>query len=326
MAGNLRERALRLRARILQWIGIPCGIGIAATKTLAKLANHVAKEAERHPGAPYPAALAQVCDFSAPGVPVESLLAATDVGEVWGIGRQLTAQLKEEGVHSALDLARADAPALRRRFGVVVERTVRELQGIACVELDDAPAPRKEVSCTRAFGDPVTTLAPLREAVSEYASRAAAKLRAQDSAAGQVLVFIHTNPFRRREPQYARSITVPLRRPGAETPAIVEAALRGLQSIWRGGFRIHKAGVILLDLRDAARVQGELALEGGDAAWPGAKRLMAAVDRLNDRYGRGTVQLASAGLGGEARSWTMKQQWRTPRYTTRWDDLPEARA
>ena len=325
MRGDLRERAMRLRSRIVQWIGVPCGIGIAPTKTLAKLANHVAKQAERHPDAPYPAALAQVCDLSAPGVHVDALLAATEVAAVWGIGRQLTAQLKEQGVHSALDLARADAASLRRRFGVMVERTVRQLQGIPCVELDDVPAPREEVSCTRAFGDPVSTLAPLREAVSEYASRAAFKLRTQASVAGQVLVFIHTNPFRRWERQYARSITVPLRRPSAETPTIADAALRGLRAIWRSGFRIHKAGVILLDLNEATRVQGELGLEG-DPAWPGGAGLMAALDRLNDRYGRGTVQLASAGLGAEARKWTMKQQWRTPRYTTRWDELPVARA
>lgn len=325
MRGDLRDRAQRLRARIQQWIGIPCGIGIAATKTLAKLANHIAKEAERHPGAPYPPRFAQVCDLTAPGVPLDELLAATDVGELWGIGRQLSQQLRADGVRTALDLARADAPALRRRFGVVLERTVRELQGHACVVLEDVPAQKKEVSCTRAFGDPVTTLPPLEEAVSEYASRAAFKLRREGARAGHVLVFVHTNPFRRWEKQYARSITLPLRRPSAQTAVIAQAALRGLRAIWKPGYRIHKAGVILLDLVDAGIGQGELALDD-DGAPAGSDSLMAAMDRLNDRYGRGTVQLASAGLGGDARSWTMKQQWRTPQYTTRWEDLPVARA
>jgi DNA polymerase V len=324
--GELRERALRLRERILQWIGVPCGIGIAPTKTLAKLANHIAKQAERRPGAPYPGELARVCDLGDPGVRREALLAATDVGEVWGVGRRLGERLRAEGVHTALDLAHADAAGVRRRFGVVLERTVRELRGVACIALEDAPPPKQEVSCTRAFGDPVATLAPLEEAVSDYASRAAFKLRRQGSAAGQVLVFLHTNPFRRWEPQYARSVTLPLRRPSADTATIAAAALRGLRSIWRSGFRIHKAGVILLDLQDAGRVQHELALDAQASSAPGAHRLMAAVGRLNDRYGRGTVQLASAGLGGEGRSWTMKQQWRTPQYTTRWEDLPVARA
>jgi DNA polymerase V len=326
LRGELGDRARRVRERILQWIGIPCSVGIAPTKTLAKLANHIAKEAERRPGAPYPAALAQVCELVAPGPRLDALLQATDVSEIWGVGRRLTEQLLADGVRSALDLARADAASLRRRFGVVLERTVRELQGIPCVELEDVPPAKKEVSCTRAFGVPVAALEPLEEAVSEYASRAAFKLRRQGSAAAQVLVFLHTNPFRRWEPQYARSITLPLRRPSAETAVIAAAALRGLRSIWRAGFRIHKAGVILLDLQDAQRVQGELALAADAVPWPGAAPLMAAVDRLNDRYGRGTVQLASAGLGGEARSWTMKQQWRTPQYTTCWNDLPVARA
>lgn len=324
--GDLRERALRLRARLLQWIGVPCGIGIGPTKTLAKFANHVAKEAERRPGAPYPAALAQVCDLAAPDVRLDELLAATDVADLWGIGRQLSAQLREDGVHTALDLTRADASSLRRRFGVVVERTVRELQGRPCIRLEDVPPTKKEVSCTRAFGQAVTALEPLEEAVSEYAGRAAFKLRRQATHAGQVLVFIHTNPFRRWERQYARSVTVPLRRPSADSAAITRAALDGLRAIWKPGYRIHKAGVILLDLQDAHVQQGELALEDEGEGSRGGTKLMAALDRLNDRFGRGTVQLASAGLGGDARSWTMKQQWRTPQYTTRWEDLPVARA
>jgi DNA polymerase V len=324
--GDLRERALRLRERVLQWIGVPCGIGMGATKTLAKLANHVAKTAERRPGDPYPAALGQVCDLAhlTGGVRAQDVLDLTPVGDVWGVGPRLAPQLEESGIRSALDLARADAPALRRRFGVVVERTVRELQGVPCVGLEDVPPAKKEIACTRAFGTPVQLLAPLEEAVSEYASRAAIKLRSQQGRAAQVLVFIHTNPFRRSEKQYARSATMPLRRPTADTAALIQAALRGLRSIWQPGYRIHKAGVILLDLQDAGIEQGELAL--GEDGPRGTEPLMAAMDRLNDRYGRGTVQLASAGLGGDARNWTMKQQWRTPQYTTRWEDLPVARA
>lgn len=324
--GDLRERALRLRTRVLQWIGIPCGIGIGRTKTLAKFANHVAKEAERHPGRPYPAAHAQVCDLAGPAAPLQELLDATEVGEVWGIGRKLAPRLQADGIVTALDLARSDPATLRRRFGVVVERTVRELQGVPCIGLEDVPPPRQEIACTRAFGQAVATLPPLREAVSEYASRAATKLRRQGSHAGQVHVFIHTNPFRRGERQYARGTTVPLLRPCADSAALVAAALRGLQAIWQPGYRIHKAGVILLDLQDAAISQGELALDDAEGGAAGAAALMAALDRLNDRYGRGTVQLASAGLGGDARSWTMKQQWRTPQYTTRWEELPLAHA
>jgi DNA polymerase V len=211
---------------------------------------------------------------------------------------------------------------VRRRWSVVVERTVRELQGQACIGFEEAPPARREVSCTRAFGDPVATLAPLVEAVSEYASRAAFKLREDGSHAAQVLTFIHTNPFRKWERQYSRAATVPLRRPTADTAPIVQAALHGLREVFKPGYRIHKAGVILMDLQPASVQQGELALE--DDAAPRQGRLAAAMDRINDRYGRGTLHPASAGLGGDRRSWTMKQEWKTPQYTTDWRHLPVA--
>ena len=326
LRGDLAARAHRLRERLAQWIGIPSCVGIAPTKTLAKLANHVAKEAERRPGEPYPRELAGACNFAAlPAAEFEAILHATEAGEVWGIGRQLSSQLREDGITTALQLARMEAAVARRRWSVVVERTVRELQGQACIGFEDAPAARKEVSCTRAFGDPVTELAPLAEAVSEYASRAAFKLRQDGTLASQVFVFIHTNPFRRWEKQYAKGATLPLRRPTCDSALIAQAALRGLERVWKPGFRIHKAGVILLDLVDAGVQQHELALE--DDAIPAQRpRLAQALDGINDRWGRGTLHLASTGTGGDARSWTMKQQWRTPHYTTSWDHLPVAHA
>jgi DNA polymerase V len=323
--GDLVARAQQVRQRIEDWIGIPCGIGIAATKTLAKLANHVAKEAARRPGDPYPPEWGNVCNLSAlPASDLDAVFAATGIREVWGIGPRLSEQLQAEGVQSVLELVRLDPATVRRRFSVVVERTVRELQGQNCMAFEDAPPARKEIACTRSFGTAVTTLPPLEEAVSEYASRAAYKLRQQGSHAGALLVFIHTNPFRRGDKQYARSAVVHLRRPSADTTAIVQTALRALREAWQPGYKIHKAGVILMDLSDAAVEQGELALE--DERGAASPRLSAAMDRINDRYGRGTLQLASAGLGGDKRSWTMKQEWRTPQYTTNWAHLPEARA
>ena len=325
IGGDLVAAGQRLRTRMEQWIGIPCGIGIAATKTLAKLANHVAKEADRRPGNPYPPAFARVCNLAAlPPGELDAVFAATAVGDVWGIGRRLSAQLQAEDVRTVLDLVRMDAALVRRRWSVVVERTVRELQGQPCILLDDAPGARQEVSCTRAFGDPVASLPPLVEAVSEYASRAAFKLREDGSHAAQVLTFVHTNPFRQWEKQYSRSATVPLRRATSDTAPIVHAALRGLHEVYRSGYRFHKAGVILLDLQPASVQQCELALE--DDAAPRQGRLAAAMDRINDRYGRGTLHAASTGLGGTARSWTMKQAALTPQYTTNWAHLPTARA
>jgi len=324
--GDRRERASRMRARLLQWIGVPCGVGIAATKTLAKLANHVAKTAGRVPGS-YPAELARVCDLAVlPASDVDSILAATALEDVWGIGRRIAPQLRAHGLASALDAARLDATMVRRRWGVTLERTVRELQGQRCMGFEDQPAPRREIASTRAFGRPLTELAPIEQAVSEYASRAAFKLRAQHGHAGQVMVFVHTNPFRRGEPQYSKSAVMPLRSPTADTALIVQSALLALRVCWRPGYRLHKAGVILLDLQQDLLKQEELALESGHEAPPSGAALMRAMDALNDRYGRGAVHIASTGTGAHARAWTTKQQWRTPQYTTRWADVPVAHA
>lgn len=177
--GDLVARSHKIRSRILQWVGIPCGIGIGATKTLAKLAklaNHVAKTAERKPGI-YPDHLAQVCDLSKlTQNELDAVLTATPVNEVWGVGRQISKQLTAAGVTTVLDLVRLDPAMVKRRWSVVLERTVRELQGTPCIDLDHTPAPKKEIACTRSFGHPVTELSTLAEAVTEFASRAAVKL------------------------------------------------------------------------------------------------------------------------------------------------------
>ena len=321
--GNMTERSHTIRSRILQWVGIPCGIGIGSTKTLAKLANHIAKTAERKPGS-YPEHLAQVCDLSAlTKAELDAIMAATAVNEVWGVGRQISKQLNEGGITTVLELRQLDPAMVRGRWSVVLERTVRELQGTPCVELEHAPAPKQEIACTRSFGHPVTDLNDLNEAVTEFACRATVKLRKQNSLVGQVLVFIRTSPFR-KDAQYSRSTTVPLRRPSADTALIVGAALAGLRGIYRPGFKYAKAGVMLLDLQSDTVDQWELDLQDEDA--PDRGKLMTTLDGLNQRYGRGTVLMASAGLAGDKRAWAMKQERRTPGYTTCWADMPVARA
>lgn len=321
--GDLTKRAHAIRARINQWVGIPCGVGIGQTKTLAKLANHIAKTAERKPGS-YPAELAQVCNLAAlPPQDLDDVLATTLVEEVWGVGRKLAAQLHEGGVHTVLDLARLDPATVRRRWSVVLERTVRELQGMQCIDLDDAPAPKKQIACTRSFGQAITELAPLVEAVSEFASRAAEKLRQQGGVASQLLVFCHTSPFR-PGPRFNRSIVVPLRRPTADTGELVSAAAAGMRRIYEPGYKMAKAGVMLLDLVPGGVLQGELALEEEDHR--DRTRLMVALDALNQRYGKGTVHSANTGGTNKRQAWVMKQERRTPQYTTRWEDVPVAKA
>ena len=207
-----------------------------------------------------------------------------------------------------------------------MERIGCELHGQSCLEVEDIIKPKKQIACTRSFGHPVTELSDLSEAVTEFASRAAAKVRKQHSQASQVMVFIRTSPFRDDE-QYSRSVTMPLRRPSADTAVIVGAALAGLRAIYRPGFKLAKAGVMLLDLQSDKVQQGELDLQVEDGAEiEDRSRLMTTLDDLNQRYGRGTVLMASAGLAGDRRAWAMKQERRTPAYTTCQHDMPVARA
>ncbi|SFF14565.1 Y-family DNA polymerase [Paracidovorax wautersii] len=321
--GDLVQRSRAVRARILQWTGIPCGIGIGTTKTLAKLANHIAKTAERKPGS-YPAELAQVCNLAAlPARALEEVLRGTPVSDVWGVGRRIGAQLIEAGVLNVLDLTQLDPALVRRRWNVVLERTVRELQGMPCVQLEDVPPPKKQIACTRSFGRPVTDLAPLLEAVSEFASRAGEKLREQGSLAAQLLVFAHTSPHR-EGPRFSRSVVMPLRRPTADTGLLVGAAVAGIRQIYEPGYQLIKAGVMLLDLQPGTTHQGELELEvegGRDKS-----RLMTALDTINARYGKGTLHVGATGIEGATREWGMRQERRTPRYTTRIDELALVRA
>ena len=249
------------------------------------------------------------------------MLQATELGEIWGIGRRIGKQLLDAGLVTALDVARLDAAMVRARWGVVLERTVRELQGMPCVDMEAVAPVKKEIASTRSFGRPVTQLEDLIEAVTEFAQRAAEKLRRQNGVAGQVAVFVHTSPHRIEQPQYSRATVVPLRRPTADTALLVQAAVRGMRVIYRPGYNMAKAGVHLLDLSDGSIKQGELDLDTGVKD---RTHLMTAMDALNRRYGRGTVALASAGTLGPRRTWTMRQDRKTPDYTTCWHSMPLA--
>ena len=316
--GDLTKRSHAVRDWINQWTGIPCGVGIGATKTLAKLANYIAKTAERKPGS-YPDNLSTVCNLAnLPGPDMDALLAVTDVGEVWGVGRRIGQQLRDAGVKTVLDLAR-----VRDRWSVVLERTVRELQGEVCISLDDAPSPKKQIACTRSFGQPITEVAALIEAVSEFTSRAAAKLRRQSGLAGQILVFAHTSPFR-PGPHFAKSIVIPLRRPTADSRDLVQAAVMGVNQIYKPGFQLSKAGVMLLDLMPDNVSQGEFDFDSPEIRDGG--KLMAAMDAINDRFGRGAIHVGSAVGTGATRDWSVRQERLTPQYTTKLSDIPVARA
>lgn len=321
--GDITKRSWAIRSRILQWTGIPCGVGIGSTKTLAKLANHIAKTADRKLGS-YPESMATVCNLGAlPASDMDALFAATEVGEVWGVGRRIGQQLLDAGVTTVLDLARLSPSMVRSRWGLILERTVRELQGQPCIGLEDAPPAKQQIACTRSFGHPVSELPDLIEAISEFASRAAEKLRRQSGLAGQILVFAHTSPFRSGA-KFAKSIVVPLLRPTADSRSLVHSAVAGVRQIYQPGFRLSKAGVMLMDLTSSATKQCELDLEPVETR--DRSKLMMAMDALNDRYGRGTVHVGSAARQRAPSDWSMRQERLTPQYTTKWSDMPTARA
>lgn len=322
VGGDLVKRSRAIRNRLLRWLGLPAGIGIGPTKTLAKLANHVAKSAVRKPGS-YPDEFGHVCDLSRLSrSDMDAILKATPVGEIWGVGRRIESQLGEIGVENALQLAHLDTAMVRSRWSVVLERTVRELGGESCMTLDDVPPDKQQIACTRSFGRRITDLPSLEEAVSLFASRAAEKLRKQDGAAGLICVFIHTSPFS-DGPRYARSAQVRLPSPTSDTLAIVRGALKGLRGIYRTGYDYAKAGVMLLDIGSNRATQARLDLFGDE---DDRSALMATMDGINARFGRGAIRVASAGVGGEKREWQMRQDLRTPRYTTCLADIPIARA
>lgn len=336
--GDLTRIARTLRSAVLQQIGVPTCVGLGHTKTLAKLANHVAKTAERKPGT-YPAELAQVSDLSALSTEAkDALFHLIPVGEVWGIGKKMSARLQAGGIHTVAELIRADIPVLRREFSVVLEKTIRELQGVSCLSLDDVVAPRQEIMVSRSFGEKVTRGADLAVAVSRYATRAAEKLRAQGSLASAIHVFIRTSPFRTEDPQYANAVTLPLGTPCEDTLHIVSRAVDGLRQIYRKGFRYAKAGVMLVDLVDKSLFerhrQQDLfyspppqcrAAANGHAPKDRSK-VMAALDTVNQRFGRNSLSVAATGVNLRAQPWEMRQERKSPDYTTDWKALPIAKA
>jgi DNA polymerase V len=317
--GDLVLRARKIRRRIHQWIGIPTCIGIGPTKTLAKLANAIAKSAERKPGS-YPAHHAQICHLGA-CTPEElaQLLQATEVGDVWGVGRKIGAQLRENGVHTALDLQRMSPAAAKAGWSVVLEKTVRELNGVPCIEFEDEPPAKQQIACTRSFGHPVTELIELQEAITEFACRAAEKLRKQGSHTGHIMAFIRTSPFRKQDPQYSRSASIPLPSPTSDSAHITQAANAIIKRIYRPGFKYAKAGVMLMDLQPATREQ--LTLDFDEVMPENRVRLMDAMDQVNQRYGRGTLKLASAGAPRARKLWAMKQERMSSGFTTDWEGL-----
>lgn len=310
--GDRVQHGQEIRCRTQCWVGLPVCVGFGSTKTLAKLANHCAKKCL--------AGEAGVCDLTVLR-PQElyRLFHTIDVREVWGVGPKLAVQLDSMGIRTVGRLRDANAGVIRDRFGVVMERTIRELQGESCLPLEAITPPKQQIMASRSFGAEVTCFEELRETVLTYASRAAEKLRVQASLTSAVMVFVRTNPFK-DVPQYAWQTVVPLPHPTEDTMQIGRAVVAGLKAIYKDGYRYKKSGVMLMQLMPKAERPAML-FEDVDAIARRA-RLNEALDRINDRFGRGTVGLAGA---GHIKQWAMRSENRTPAYTTKWDELPTVR-
>jgi len=294
-----------VRTTVRQRTGLTCGIGIAQTLTLAKLANHAAKT--------WPAT-GGVVDLSNRDRQ-RKLMALLSVSEVWGIGRKLSEKLIGMGIKTVLQLADANLSLMKKTFGVVVERTVRELNGTPCISIDALPA-KQQIICSRSFGERITQLQDMRQAVCQYAERAAEKLRQERQYCKHVSVFVRTSPYA-NEPQYGNNANQTLMLATQDTRDIVAAAMRALESIWRDGYRFQKAGVVLNDFCDKP---GQIDMFDESPPRPNSEALMHAIDRINTT-GLGKVWFAGQGID---KGWKMKREMLSPAYTTHWHDLPVA--
>jgi DNA polymerase V len=308
-SGNLIQYGQKMRKRILKWTGLPVCVGIGSTKTLAKLANHCAKKRSVFNG---------VCNFNAMNhQELDALLSEIGVGEIWGVGGRLAPRLQALGFNSVLVLKRANPERLRQQFSVVMEKTIRELNGTVCIELEEIAQAKKQIMSSRSFGQPVSDYVSLAESITLYISRAAEKLRRQRSFAGSIHVFIRTSPFRSDDPFYSNGLTIPLPSPTDDTRQLVNIALWGLRQIYKPNYNYAKAGIMLGELVPAEGVQGDMFSQ--IKTNPKSAVLMSTIDTINRKMGKESIKLASEGF---RRPWKMRQENKSPAYTTRWSDLP----
>jgi DNA polymerase V len=306
---NRLSYAAELRERIRKHVGIPVSIGIGATKTLAKIAARVAKKEARYQG---------VFDLG-DGGQTDAVLQQTGVNDVWGIGSRSTEKLGRIGIHNALELKNADEAWIRRQLTVVGARIVMELNGVSCIPLAKAPTSKKSIVTSRSFGQAITAVNDLREAVISFASRAAVKLREQKVEAGALHLFLATNGFGDPGVSYSNGRTLALPHSTSSTPILITMALQCLHSLYKPGYRYQKAGVILSDIvAQGYKQQNLFSPTTGEN-----KPLMTALDRINSKWGQETIQY---GVTGTSKPWGLRQSHKSQAYTSSWQELPVVKA
>jgi DNA polymerase V len=320
---GVRNRLALLRDvhhQVHRWTGIPNCVGIAPTKTLAKLANHVAKDAARKPGS-YPAELAAVCDLGALGPSdIDAILRATPVGELWGVGHRWAARLQARGVQTAADLRDAPTEDLLAEFGVVMARTQREIQGHPCMELADVEPDRQQIMVSRSFGSPITDAAEMSEALATFAVRATEKLRQRRLTTSAIGVFAQTNAFKPGVPQHSPSRSAHLPSATSDTRLVLQMVRRLAAGMLRPRHAYTKAGICLMDIARPEELQADLFTPSR----VGDDKLMATLDAINRRFGRNMAGLGASGWQRGA-AWHSRQELLSGRYTTRLSELPRVR-
>jgi DNA polymerase V len=306
-SSDLATYGRQIRSVVKQWTGIPVSIGMGSTKTLAKLANRLAKKSATAQG---------VLDLTN-SQHLEEALQRTPVEDIWNIGYRSAQFLKKYGITSALHLKDSNDRWIRQQLKVTGQRTVWELRGICCYPLVTKTLPKKSTCVSRSFGRPINELCELREAVATYTSRAAEKLRRQHLATEKITVFLQTNRFREDLPQHYGSLTLPLAVATNSTLELLPLALLLINSLYREGHHYKKAGVILAPLVPADTLQMNLFYQPPQAR---DDRLMETLDSINREYGSGTLHLGATGLDP---TWQMKAGNRSPRYTTCWEEIPQ---
>ena len=303
---DLVNFAYDCKKRIKDWIGVPVSIGIAPTKTLAKLANKVAKDDPRFDG---------VVILSEPRV-IRHFLKSMPIEKIWGIGRKLTAKLENIDIKTAYDLSQVDSRLIGDNFNVVLERTVRELKGQSCITLHDFMEPKKQIMVSRSFGKSIRSKSILSEAISFHASRAAEKLRYEKQKCRLITAFIRSNRFNTRVRQIYAAKSFELVHPTDDTRIIIKNANRILDQIFSDGYQYAKAGILLSDFTNKYGYQMSLFDKKRDEKI--ASRLMETVDYIN------LMEIAKIGFGnqGYRNTWRMKREIKSKRYTTKIEEIP----
>jgi len=304
----LETFAHQVQQRVLKETHLTVGVGIAPTKTLAKLANFAAKKWSKTGG---------IVDLSN-RERQKKLLALTDVADVWGVGGRIAKRLNAMGIETAQDLAAQSTWTLRKHFNVVLERTVRELRGEPCLEMEEFTPVKQQIMCSRSFGSRISDYSQMRQAICAYAERAAEKLRKEKQYCRQVGVFIRTSPHASGETFYGNQSTGQLLTPTQDTRDIIRVAMACLDNIWIEGHRYMKAGILLGDFFSQGIAQLNLFDEVSPR--PDSEVLMQLIDSIN-QSGRGKLWFAGQGIHKE---WAMKRDMLSPAYTTRLSDLPVA--